>query len=115
MPKPAYRDRRGVIITALALTAAAVPLATAALGLAGALGPHHRLETQVTGEEYRSQALEEYLRSRLESPQGWQDWVSTTTAESGFSVTAPAKGTTVPGPAQAPPASPGTASRFSDE
>jgi hypothetical protein len=115
MPKPAHRDKRGVIITALALAAAAVPIVTAALGLIGALSPHSRLETQVTREEYRSQALEEYLRSRLESPQGWQDWVSTTVVEPAPPIAGQAEGGTPPEPAPALLDPPRPPNRFSGE
>ena len=95
MPKQAGQQKRGLLITAVAVTAMAVPLATAALGLAGALNPNARVETQQAREEHRSQALERYLRSRLESPQGWQDWVSNTTTYN----TATGEGELPPAPA----------------
>ena len=115
MPKAVHRDKRRAIVTALALAAAAVPLATAVLGLAGALSPNTRLETQATREEHRSQALAEYLRSRLESPQGWQDWVSTA-VEPAPPVLEPVEGATSPEPSPASlDDSPRAPSRFTDE
>jgi hypothetical protein len=106
MPKPASLQKRVVIITALALTAMAVPLATAAMGLAAALSPATHVDTQQAREKHQAKALEEYLRSRLEAPQGWQDWVSATAGTSLGLEPTPAPAPVPPAAAAAPPEDP---------
>jgi hypothetical protein len=106
MPKPAGRKKRGVFITALALAAMAVPLATGALALSATLSPKAQVASQQAREELRSKGLDEYLRARLESPQGWQAWVSTTSAPAAGPTPLPALPSTTPSttPSVEPPA-----------